>query len=583
MKLFNLKKSVMIFGTLAFLFVNQSCKDVLNEEVISQIGNEYLNTPKGFNDATNAAYSSLRSYYGTQQGLQMTEYGTDLYATGADGTYKGFHFYDAQLNSSIDWLANVWDEMYRGINTCNSVIERSKTVTGVSDAVKNQRVAECKYLRGLYYFILFQQYGPVDLRLTETLTATKTATRSTDKAMFDAIIADLEAALPALEAKKASTDYGRATKPACEHLLGYVYLTRNNTASKGADDLTKATTYLSDVVNGGYGFQLLTDFASVFDENNQVNNEVVFACQYTTDPSTNTPGPDVSGNTGGNNLHLLFGMQYDVQAGMQRDVFYGRPFKRLRPTKYLIETAFADKTNDSRFKKSFRDTWLCNFPTTATAFALDNTKGDNKTNTTPNTNTYTSITFKTGDTTMFIPGYEMPVEERKARKYQVIVPSISSPTGFYNEAIFFTLTKFFDTKRPDRTYTNGSRDFFIFRLADTKLLLAEAYLLAGKRPEALAQINDVRTRAAFAGKTAAMTITDTQLSMEFIMEERARELAGEQMRWMDLKRWGKLVERVKAHNPQAAPNIKDIHNLRPIPQAQVDRSENKGFAQNPGY
>jgi starch-binding outer membrane protein, SusD/RagB family len=562
----------MVLGTMAFLFVSQSCKDVLNEEVVSQIGNSYIDTPKGFNDAVNAAYSTLRAYYGSQQGLTMTEYGTDIYATGADGGYKGFHFYDTQLNPSVDWLAGVWDEMYRGINTCNAVIDRSKSVTGVSDAVKATRVAECKFLRGLYYFILFQQYGPVDLRLTETLVPSKVTSRATDKAMFDAIIADLEAALPALEAKKASNEYGRATKPACEHLLGYVYLTRNNTASKGGDDLNKAITYLSDVINGGYGFQLLPDFASVFAEGNEINNEIVFACQYTTDAASNTPVIDNNGNTGGNNLHLFFGMQYDVQAAMKRDVFYGRPFKRLRPTKYLIETAFADKTNDSRFKKSFRDTWLCNNPATVTAFALDNSKPAG-----------TSITFKTGDTTMFMPGYEMSKEERATKKYQVIVPSISSPTGYYNEAIFFTLTKFFDTKRPDLTYTHGSRDYFVFRLADTKLLLAEAYLLSGKRPEALAQINDVRKRAAFAGKETAMTITDTQLSMDYIMEERARELAGEQIRWMDLKRWGKLVERVKAHNPQAAPNVKDIHYVRPIPQSQIDRTENKAFGQNPGY
>jgi starch-binding outer membrane protein, SusD/RagB family len=572
MKKINLRKSIMVLGTMAFLFVSQSCKDVLNEEVVSQIGNSYIDTPKGFNDAVNAAYSTLRAYYGSQQGLTMTEYGTDIYATGADGGYKGFHFYDTQLNPSVDWLAGVWDEMYRGINTCNAVIDRSKSVTGVSDAVKATRVAECKFLRGLYYFILFQQYGPVDLRLTETLVPSKVTSRATDKAMFDAIIADLEAALPALEAKKASNEYGRATKPACEHLLGYVYLTRNNTASKGGDDLNKAITYLSDVINGGYGFQLLPDFASVFAEGNEINNEIVFACQYTTDAASNTPVIDNNGNTGGNNLHLFFGMQYDVQAAMKRDVFYGRPFKRLRPTKYLIETAFADKTNDSRFKKSFRDTWLCNNPATVTAFALDNSKPAG-----------TSITFKTGDTTMFMPGYEMSKEERATKKYQVIVPSISSPTGYYNEAIFFTLTKFFDTKRPDLTYTHGSRDYFVFRLADTKLLLAEAYLLSGKRPEALAQINDVRKRAAFAGKETAMTITDTQLSMDYIMEERARELAGEQIRWMDLKRWGKLVERVKAHNPQAAPNVKDIHYVRPIPQSQIDRTENKAFGQNPGY
>lgn len=570
MKFLNIKKSIAICATVGLMFVSQSCKNVLQEDVISNIGNDYLNTAKGFNDAVNSAYSTLRAYYGSQQGLTFTEYGTDIYATGADGGYKGFHFYDNQLNPSVDWVASLWDELYRGINTCNTVIEGAKTVTGVSDAVKNQRVAECRYLRGLYYFLLYMHWGGVDLRLTPTLTPTKVTSRATDKAMYDAIIADLEAALPILEAKKASSDYGRATKPACEHLLGYVYLTRNNSAQKGANDVDKAITYLSDVVNGGYGFSLLSDFASVFDENNQVNNEVVWAVQYTTDPATNTPVADNNGNTGGNNLHLFFGMQYDVQSGMQRDVFYGRPFKRLRPTKYLIETAFADKTNDSRFKKSFRDTWLCNKPGTYSAFALDNSKSG-------------SITFKTGDTTILIVNYEMTKEERAKRPYQVITPAFAG--GFYNEAIFYTLTKFFDTKRPDMTYTHGSRDFFVFRLADTKLLLAEAYLLAGKRTEALAQVNDVRRRAAFAGKTAAMEITDTQLNMDFIMDERARELAGEQIRWLDLKRWGKLIERIKLHNPQAAVNIKETHVVRPIPQSQIDRTEGgaTAFPQNAGY
>lgn len=573
MKLLHFKRTVSIFATVALILTGQSCRDILQEDVISNIGNEYLNTPKGFNDAVNAAYSTLRAYYGTQQGLTFTEYGTDIYATGADGGYKGFHFYDTQLHPGVDWIQNVWDELYRGVNTCNAVIDRAQSIQGLSDAVRTQRVAEAKYLRGLYYFLLYMHWGGVDLRLSETLAPTKQTARATDKQMFDAIIADLEAAYPVLEAKKASSDYGRATKPACGHLLGYVYLTKNNSTAagvKGANDLDKAITYLSDVVNGTYGFQLLPDFADVFKEGNEINNEIVWAVQYTADPATNTPVADNNGNTGGNNLHLFFGMQYDVQSGMQRDVFYGRPFKRLRPTKYLIETAFADKTNDSRFRKSFRDVWLCNKPGTYTAFSLDDSKAGK------------SLTFRAGDTTMVILNYNMPKAERALKNYQVIVPGFAGGDWF-NEAIFYTLTKHFDTKRPDMTYTHGSRDFFVFRLADTKLLLAEAYLLKGDRANALKQVNDVRTRAAFAGKAAQMQITDAQLSIDYIMEERARELCGEQIRWLDLKRWGKLVERVKANNPQAAPNIKDIHYLRPIPQAQIDRSENRAFAQNPGY
>jgi starch-binding outer membrane protein, SusD/RagB family len=562
MKYINFRKAITTLSVLAVLCVSQSCKGLLDETVVSGIGNDYINTPKGFNDASNAAYSALRAYYGTQPGLSMTEYGTDLYATGADGSYKGFHFYDAQLNPNIDYLAQVWDELYRGINTCNAVIDRSAKVTGVSDAVKTQRVAEMKFLRGQYYFILLQQWGGVDLRLTETLVPTKKTSRATEADMYKAIIADLEASLTGLEDKKASTDYGRATKAAAEHLLAKVYLTRAQSASKVGTDAATAATYAQNVVNRAY-FNLLPDFSSVFDENNQINNEVIFAVQYTSDPLTNANSVPVAFDGGGNNLHLFFGMQYDVQAGMQRDIFYGRPFKRTRPTKYCLETVFADRVNDSRYKKTYRDTWLSNKPGTYTN-VFDVSK--------------TSLTFKAGDTTIFIPGYEMPAAERATKKYQVLVPSA------YSEALFPTLQKFFDTKRASVTEPSGSRDYFVMRLADTYLLLAEAQLLQGKVAEATAAINKVRVRAAFAGKETAMAITEAQCTMDFLMEERGRELVGEQGRWADLKRWGKLVERVKLYNPQASA-VKDIHNLRPIPQKQIDLSEggNASFPQNPGY
>lgn len=549
------KKSLKIFSLVAFMMVGQSCQDVLKETVISNIGNNYINTAKGFEDAVKAAYSSLRNYYGTQQGLTVTEYGTDLYATGADGGYKGFHFYDAQLQPTVDYLAIIWDETYRGINTCNAVIERAPKVTGVTDAVKKQRIAEVKFLRAHYYFLLFQQFGGVDLRLTETLTPTKVTSRASDADMYKAIIADLEAALPDLDNKIRATEYGRATKAAAEHLLSKVYLTKGNSSVKATDDYAKAESYAASVIKN-YGFKLLPDFASVFAQGaGEINDEVIFAVQYTSDPLT---------DGGGNNLHLLFGMQYDVQAGMVRDIVNGRPFKRLRPTKYCLETVFADRVNDSRYKATFKDTWLSNNPGTFTN-VFDNSKK--------------SVTFKSGDTTIFIPGYEMSLAERAKKPYQVLVPSL------YNEALFPTLQKFLDPLRPDRTYEAGSRDYLCFRLADTYLMIAEAQLLQGKTKDATESINMVRRRAAFAGKSTAMEITQAQMNMEMIFEERGRELAGEQTRWMDLKRWGNLVDRVQKYNPQAAPNVKVIHLVRPIPQTQIDRTEGgtSAFPQNPGY
>ena len=559
MNINNILKHARALGVAALMLTGQSCSDVLNETVVSGIGNDYMNTTKGYEDAVNAAYSSLRNYYATQPGLTMTEYGTDIYATGADGSYKGFHFYDTQLNPTVDYLAQIWDELYRGINTCNAVIERAPKVT-LADATKKIRLAEAKFLRAHYYFILFQQYGGVDLRLTETLAPTKQTKRATDAEMYAAIIKDLTEAIPDLP--NSSSQYGRAIKPAAEMCLAKVYLAKAYSSVKASDDFSKAATLCSSVISN-YGYKLLDDFASVFDENNQRNSEIVFAVQYTSDPLTNLTNNTGAVN-GGNNLHLLYGMQYDVQAGMQRDVINGRPFKRLRPTTYCTDVVFGERVNDSRYKKTFKDTWYSNKPGTYVT-AFDDSK--------------TSVTFAAGDTAIFIPGYEMSKEERAKKKYQVLVPSK------YSEALFPTLRKFFDTKRPDMTYEAGSRDFFVYRLADTYLMLAEAQIGLGNKQAAADALNMVRRRAAWAGKQSAMEITASQATFDFMVEERARELVGEQTRWMDLKRWGILVDRVKKYNPQAASNIKDIHNVRPIPQTQIDRTEggNTAFPQNAGY
>jgi hypothetical protein len=553
----NIRKSIVVCGMAALMLAGQGCKDVLDEKIISGVGTDYMNTAKGFEDGVKAAYSSLRFYYATQQGLTLTEYGTDIYATGADGGYKGFHFYDGQLNPTVDYLATTWDELYRGINTCNAVIERAPNVIGVADNVKKLRIAEAKFLRGHYYYLLHQQYGGVDLYFNETLTPTKETKRATDAEMYAAIIKDLSEAVTDLEAKAQSSDYGRATKPHAQALLAKVYLAKGYSSEKAPDDFTKAADLLKEV-STKYGYKLLDDFSAVFDENNQNHSEVVFAVQYTSDALTNGTG---------NSLHLYFGMQYDVQPGMKRDTYWGRPFKRLRPTEYLINTVFADRVNDSRYKKTFRDTWLSNNPGTYNAASFDDSK--------------TKVTFAAGDTTIFIPGYEMTKEERAKKPYQVLVPSK------YSEALFPTLQKFFDSKRPDMTYEPGSRDYYVVRLADVYLMLAEALFQSGDKAGAAEALNIVRYRAGWPGKKDKMLIAAKDLTMETIIEERARELAGEQTRWIDLKRWGLLVERVKKYNPQAS-GIQAHHVVRPIPQTQIDRSAKTSdgksvFPQNPGY
>lgn len=548
-------KSWIKTGALALtLSLAMSCQDVLQEDVISAIGNDYLNTAKGLEDGVNAAYTSMRIWYGTERGHSMSEFGTDIYTNGADGSWKFMNTYTTDFDSQNGFVRDLWDELYRGINTCNAVIDRSVNVTGVNEATKKQRIAEVKFIRAHHYFLMVQLFGPVDLQLSENKVPNKEVSRAPISEIYSAIISDLETAIPDLEALKASTQYGRVTRPAAQHLLAKVYMTKATSEAASPDDFAKAEPLLKSVIND-YGYVLLPDFAQVHQFGNERNDEIVWAIQYTRDPLT---------NGGGNNGHLYFLMEYDVQPGMRRDTENGRPFKRFRMTPYAINTVFGDRVNDSRYKASFKDTYYSNRPGTFnTNFDLSKA----------------SVTFAQGDTAIYIPGYEMSLAERATKKYQVLVPSR------YDERLFPALTKHMDPGRADLTQEQGGRDFPAMRLGETYLLLAEAQLKLGKTADATATINVVRKRAAFPGKEAAMEITPAQMTMEFVMEERARELIGEQFRWLDLKRWGVLVERVKLYNAQGAPNIKDFHVLRPIPQNQIDRAQGgaSAFPQNSGY
>ncbi len=128
-------------------------------------------------------------------------------------------------------------------------------------------------------------------------------------------------------------------------------------------------------------------------------------------------------------------------------------------------------------------------------------------------------------------------------------------------------------------YTGGTiRDHYILRLAETYLVLAEAQHMQGKNDEAAASINAVRTRV------GATPITAADVSIDFILDEKARELYGEQYcRKVDLFRTGKYVERVQLYNPEAGPNVKEKHTLLPIPQSEIDLNSGAELKQNTGW
>src|SRR5919108_1441559 len=532
------KRTVVVLSV-ALLAGLPGCMD-LNEEVISGLTPGAYGTEAVFQALVNATYEPLRSFWAQERGFTLTEFGTDIYTKGADGSYKFINDYTPQLNPTVDFFTNTWNDFYRAINTANAALDQAPTVP-MDSSRKMERVGEVRFLRALYYFYLVQMFGPLQVTLHEVKAPTTEAHRSPVDSVYDVIIDDLNYALATLPAVQA--DYGRVTKGAVQHLLAKVYLTRLRDADSATDeglkrqagDFANAATYAEQVINSGK-YQLLPSFADVFDFHNERNAEVIWSVQYTSDPLTTGPG-----NTG----HLYFLMEYDVLPGMLRDIANGRPFKRFRPTTFLL--GLYDRTKDSRYDAQFKRVWYANNITT---IPRDSTGAPK---------------FQLGDTAVYVSTADSDTVLAKVKAYRVYTPKT------YSNRIFPSLNKYEDPFRLSVNDTRGSRDYLLFRLADTYLMAAEALLRDGRPAEALPYINAVRRRAAIPGHETEMELTAAQLTLDEILNERARELAGETTRWFDLVRTHTLLTRVKAYNPDAKNNIQPFHVLRPIPQTQIDR------------
>ncbi len=150
--------------------------------------------------------------------------------------------------------------------------------------------------------------------------------------------------------------------------------------------------------------------------------------------------------------------------------------------------------------------------------------------------------------------------------------------------MFPNLKKHDDRQRESVNEYAGTKDYFVYRLAEAYMFAAEAHFQMGNLQQAADHINVVRRRAAWPGQESNMEISAGDVTIDFILDERAREFYDEDKRWTTLKRTGKLLERVrdKAGLQETKDNIEEYHLLRPIPATQITRTEG-GYEQNPGY
>ncbi|MGZ3819361.1 MAG: RagB/SusD family nutrient uptake outer membrane protein [Flavisolibacter sp.] len=542
------------------------CSKHLVEKPQSQLTPAFFTTAQGFQSGLDAAYAGMRNLWGTQNFFTMTCLGTDEFITGGDGN-NDINKYNSNYTPNNVELAGIWNPCYTFINTCNGLIDNATVVTGISNTTKAEMVGEAKFLRAVYYFTLVQFWGDVTLNTHFQSAPTTSATRTPIAEVYKFIIQDLKDAIASLPPSPLSSGVlpGKANGAAATHLLAKVYLTRAGSSAKDPSDYQNAFQLSSTLIanKNSLGLGLQQDFGKIYAEGNESNNEVLWTIQHTSNTVYN----------GTNDLCYYWVPKYEILVpGMKRDVVNGRSYNRAVPTHWLTDTVFADKVNDTRYNKSFQTVWYCNnaatiptWPTPVPAGVDPSLAGKPK--------------FSLGDTACYMPGFDVSDAKIASTRYMLI------PPRKYTIRLAPAMDKYFDTRRPDINATS-IRPIIVWTLGETYLIAAESAYMLGNMDQAVSYINTIRERAAYpTGNAAAMDITAANLSLDFILDERSRELLGQHNRYWDLQRTGQLQARIVKHNIDAQSNfVSPKHLLRPIPQSQIDNTTSgSAYPQNPGW
>lgn len=564
-----IKNIVSRFGkvykaTLLLLFVFSACND---DEILEEVPLDFLTpsnaytTPKGIESGLIGLYSDIRENWYANSGDQsygLFGMGTDV---GYDGeTPGGQRFLTNYLTSvtpQYGVIESWWLYLYHEIQMANILIRDIEKIADKeweSDAQKQSYLAEARFFRAWAYRIAVTLWGDIPL-ITDVVEEAKVDFVRDPKAnVYKQMEDDLLFAGENLPVPGTEVAPGRLTQGAAYHLLTKVYL-----AQQKYQDAVDAA---SKVINN-YGYALMTqrfgaqndvfgsgdvyyDLFRYGNQNAPLNTETIWAIQF-------EPNLELGGSS--NYWSGIFGPRIFSfgKAPDGKPAFLnvysdttGRPVARSRGTNLVFYDVWkSDWNNDIRnaehnIKRNF---YYENPESVYHGKKIDLSEfapGDR------------SNPLK--DTTNYIFPFFMKTWE------PVVQATITNPAQGGGGAV--------------------STDFYAMRLAETYLLRAEAYLGLGDQDLAADDINVVRNRA------QATPVDAADVDLDYILDERIRELYGEEMRMIVLLRTGKLVERTRKYNDNPllpGANIQDYNNLWPIPQSQIDLNIDSDFGQNPGY
>ncbi|HEY4148627.1 MAG TPA: RagB/SusD family nutrient uptake outer membrane protein [Chitinophagaceae bacterium] len=592
----NTKLKIVIPALIAAItLLGSGCAKKLEEHPYTTFTPSFFKSPSGLQSAVNTLYSGMRFSYGPEPALAITVMGTDEF-TGADqvtastgGQYvRSFALYGGStpISPSDGSLLNQWNTSFSFINLANAVVGDAPGVA-MDTVAKTTLVAEARFLRGLYYLLMVEQFGAVPTDLgSGDLVFNQNAYQGFNRLPtadvlvkdYNAIIGDFIFASQNLPLTRPTNAF-KLSRAAAYCMLARAYIFRAYSTAQQGNDFQNGYAAAMEVINNQskYGVSLLQDFGQVMAQGNDYNSEILYSVERLPNDLNDNEVP-ISTNTAGagNNASVDFAPNYtavtNVKApGVGREAIYGRPYRRFSPTTWLFNTAFADKFNDSRFDNSFRMVWF--------------------------TNAGNGGTINYGDTAFLLAKTQAIADSMNAipKKFPVIPPAkFWTLQNNDPQDVYPYLSKFADSLKGNFNDVVSGRPFVVAKLSEVYLLAAEAAMQTSNTTGAATLINVLRTRAAYrpgltstdlANRVAANQVSSGQMTLDFILDERTRELCGESCRWPDLAMRGKLVSRVQAFNPDAGPNIKAFHVLRPIPQSELDALivPNSSIYQNPGY
>jgi len=572
-------KKIYFIAIITGLSLLTGCSGFLDQDNKSNVASaDFYKTKVGFSNLTNAAYSTLRDLYNAQPLLFVA--GTDIYA---DGKSQGVTMSQYTFTADDGNIKNFYVRCYKGIQLANSVIAYGETTE--ESTVRLQYIDEARFLRAWYYFQLVQQFGAVALNKKMFDYAEMNHARTPLSEVYQFIIDEFTylASSDSKLLERTSSGVGRANKRAATFFLAKAYLSRGWLNGQGYEaqeeniaqptDFANASKYALQAING----ELPTlSIEKAFDVANENNTEIFWSVQFSAASVSNPVN-------NGSNQQAQFGSYLGGSENPRNKGIDGNFAPALRLQQMYTR---GDGRLEQTFMLEFHQTYFDYYsaPTTsaikfyyAPAWATDADiaawKADDPYNL--KTNTLVSKTIAVGG---IAPSNGAPASYKDRRSQD------------YGNACIKKFDDYSAASIANRSTTCSMHDVVVARLGEAYMIAAEAYMKQNKPDEAAQMINDLRKRPGTikTGYETDMTVANSDITVDFILDERARELAGEYVRWTDLKRTHKLVEYATTYNEDGITetNMKGpdgkYKTLRPIPQAAIDLNQTK-VDQNPGF